>query len=251
MNDLMAIAQNTFSRLVRQKSLYVILGGCLVIVWAMGLYGPLSNGRDQVMMLDAALAISLIVGMLSALSAAFEIPKELRGQTAQIVLSKPLGRPQFIVGKFAGIAGLSLFNVAIIAIGSAVILGIRYGAVSPSYYQSAVLIGLEVLILVGVGVLFSVFMSDIGAAIGVFLIFVIGHSLYMLVNVFESGVMNKIFYALANILPNFNHLDFKTLTSAGIEEINQVMPWATAYGLSYTVALVALAVSIFSFKDIK
>jgi len=250
MTDLIAIAQNTWGRLARQKSLYVILLCCVFIVAAMSLYGTLSAGRDQIMMLDAALAISLLVGMSTAVSAAFELPRELKEQTAQLILSKPLGRLQFVVGKSLGISALCIFNVAFICLGSAIAMHIQYGEVPLGLYSGCALIAMESVVLVGVAVLLSLLTSDVIAAVGTFVVFALGHAIYMLPRMFESGFSHTLAVAISSVLPNFHHFDFQALIGSGVILRSAVLMPALGYAIAYAVALLALSVAIFERRDI-
>ena len=71
MNDIITIAQSTFYRVARMKALYVILTICVMDVAAMAAYKEISLGMERELMVDCALAISLVVGLLTAMVAAF------------------------------------------------------------------------------------------------------------------------------------------------------------------------------------
>jgi ABC-type transport system involved in multi-copper enzyme maturation permease subunit len=250
MRDLIAIAQNTFGRATRQKSLYFLLLSCVVIVGAMGMYGILSIGRQNIMMLDAALAFSLIVGLLTAMSASFEIPRELKEQTAQLILSKPLGRAQFVIGKFLGVSLLCLFNVAFVCIGSALVIYLQSRHVPAALYSGCLLIAGEAVILTAVGIFLSLFMNDVLAMVGVFVIFALGHAVHMLPRVLASGAAHQVAVAISNLLPNFYHLDFKSLIGSGMPVGYAIVVPGVLYALSYAVALTSVAVAVFQHQDI-
>lgn len=249
MSDLIAIAQNTFGRMVRIKALYVILGACVVNVWAMGLYGDLSVGQDQAMMFDAGLAFCLIVGMLTAMSGVFEVPRELREQTAQLILAKPLGRTQFLAGKFLGISMLCVYNVFIVGIGSAFVMSFSYNVVPASFWSGCLLIVGEAIILTSVGLLLSLFMRESLAAAVLFIVFAAGHAIHILPLVFSGG-SGKFFSVVTYVLPALHRTDFKTLLGNGVVLPKSVMVPALAYALTYSVAVTAAAVAVFQRKDI-
>lgn len=180
MSDIMTVAQSTFERFARLKALYVILVICIIDVAAMGLYKDLTMGLHENLMVDAALAIITVVGMLTAMVAAFEVPRELREKTAQFILTKPMGRSSFVWGKFIGVGLLAIFNIFIVTVGSVLVYHAKFDEFNTGIIYGAILVAGEALILTGAGLVLSMFLSDTLAAIGVFLVFFAGHALYML-----------------------------------------------------------------------
>src|SRR3989339_2288628 len=207
MDDILTIAQSTFYRVARLKSLYVILVICVLDVLAMAAYADLSLGLEKELMFDCALAMALVVGLITAMVAAFEIPRELREKTAQFILSKPMGRSAFIWGKFFGVGALAVFNVAFVVIGSILAYRLSFGETRWELAAGGVLIAAEALVLTGIGLLLSIFLTDTLAAIGQFAFFAIGHRLFMLP---RTGMNEGVTRGLAHVFPNFHHLDIKT-----------------------------------------
>ncbi len=249
MADVFAIAKNTFGRLARVKAMYVILGACIVNVWAMGLYGALSVGRDQTMMFDAGLAFCLIVGVLTAMSSVFEIPRELRERTAQLILAKPLGRTQFLAGKFLGISMLCVLNIGIVGIGSAMVINMSYNSVPTPFLVGCLLITGEAIMLTAVGVFLSLFMKETVAAVVVFIVFAAGHAIHMFPLVFSGGV-GKAVSIVTYVLPNFNNTDFKTLLGNGVTLPRDLVVSALGYAAAYATAVTAASVAVFQRQDV-
>ncbi len=246
MNDIITIAQSTFYRVARMKALYVILVICVMDVAAMGAYKEISLGMERELMVDCALAITLVVGLLSAMVAAFEIPRELREKTAQFILSKPMGRSAFVWGKFFGVSALAVFNVAFITIGSLAAYRLSFGETQWALAGGGILIAGEAMALVGIGLLLSIFLTDTLAAIGMFVCFVIGHSLYILPRV-SDNIASK---ALTYIFPNFYNLDIKTEISHGIDIPGAFIGMGVVYAIGYALFVTGLAIVIFSRRDI-
>jgi len=205
---------------------------------------------DRRMMLDAALGITLIVALVTAMSACFEIPRELREQTAQLMLAKPLGRTQFLIGKFLGICMLAVFNIAIVGIGSALVIRLRFSGVPPSYYSGCVLAVGEAVLLAAVGILLSLWMRDALAVVVLFVVFALGHSLYLVPLAFPTGLSHKIAAFTATALPNLHHLDFKSIIAGKIEIGRSAILPALTYAVTYAVAVLAAAVAVFQRRDI-
>lgn len=91
--------------LVRQPVFLLLTTGsaCFNIFLAAVPYFAL--GEDQKMTKDSALAVTFLTGLLGAvLSASASVAHEIRTGTALAVLAKPVGRVQFILGKYLGLA---------------------------------------------------------------------------------------------------------------------------------------------------
>lgn len=63
-------------------------------------------GDDPKLAKDSVLAVMLLAGLLGAvLCASASLAREIRAGTALAVLAKPVGRAQFLIAKYAGLAG--------------------------------------------------------------------------------------------------------------------------------------------------
>src|SRR5437868_3919403 len=105
MRQLVTIAWNAFMELVRQPVFLLLTTGsaCFNIFLAAVPY--FGFGDDQKMVKDSVLAVTFLAGLLgAALSASASVAHEIRTGTALAVLAKPVGRVQFILGKYFGLA---------------------------------------------------------------------------------------------------------------------------------------------------
>ncbi len=104
---LFAIAQNTFHETVRQPIFHILLwiaAGLLFISPSLAAYS-LEKGSDIKVVKDVGLSTLMLYGLLtSVFSAVGVITREIESRTVLTVVSKPVGRPTFLVGKFLGVA---------------------------------------------------------------------------------------------------------------------------------------------------
>jgi hypothetical protein len=103
-----SIARNAFFESIRQPVLLVlVLAGMLLLM----LSNPLSAftmDDDQRMLLDIGLATVFTIGILIASFVASNVlGREIENKTALTVVSKPVPRPAFVIGKFIGV-GLAI-----------------------------------------------------------------------------------------------------------------------------------------------
>lgn len=121
-NKLMAIAANTFTETIRQPIYAVLLwaaAGLLILNPSIAAFS-LETGGDNKIMIDIGLATLLLYGLMAAVfSAAGVITREIETFTVLTVISKPVSRPVFLVGKYLGVsaalaAGFYLLSLVLI-----------------------------------------------------------------------------------------------------------------------------------------
>jgi ABC-2 type transport system permease protein len=104
MRQFVTIAINTFMELVRQPVFLLLttVTAAFEIFLATPYY--FAFGDEPKLVKNSVLAVMLLGGLLGAvLSASAALAREIRGGTALAVLSKPVGRTQFVLAKYAGV----------------------------------------------------------------------------------------------------------------------------------------------------
>ena len=98
------LAAATGKEAVRQPVFYLAIGIGLVILTLNTFLPFFSLGDDVKMLKDTGLSTILIAGLLVSIwTASGSIHDEIEGKTAMTLLSKPVNRRQFILGKYLGI----------------------------------------------------------------------------------------------------------------------------------------------------
>ncbi len=107
--QLLTIARNTFTEAIRQPVFVVLLiVGTLAIILAQQLAANTmeTGGGDNKMLVDMGLSTLFLVSLfLAAFTATGVLSSEVENKTVLTVVSKPVPRPLFVVGKFLGVAG--------------------------------------------------------------------------------------------------------------------------------------------------
>jgi hypothetical protein len=104
------IAVNAFMELVRQPIFLLLLTGSVLFEIFLAVPYYFAFGDEMKLVKTSALAVMLLAGLFGAvLSASSSLAREIRSGTALAVLSKPVGRAQFLLAKFTGLAaGMTL-----------------------------------------------------------------------------------------------------------------------------------------------
>src|SRR3989441_1768143 len=105
MQRFIAIASNAFMELIRQPIFLLLITSSAVFSLFLASIPYFGFGDDPKLVKDSVLAVTLLVGLLGAvLSASNSLAREIRTGTALAVLAKPVGRAQFLLAKYAGVA---------------------------------------------------------------------------------------------------------------------------------------------------
>lgn len=117
MYKIKGIALNTFKEAVRNKVLYFLLIFALLILGFSGVMSDLSIASPEKLIKDLGLASIDFFGFLIAVFVGvYLVYNELDKKTIYTIVSKPIDRYQFILGKFFGLLFTIYVNVAIMAI---------------------------------------------------------------------------------------------------------------------------------------
>ena len=107
MRQFLTIAVNAFMELVRQPVFLLLMSASTVFCVALSCVNYFGFGDEPKLVRNSVLAVMLLSGLFGAvLSASASVAREIRTGTALAVLSKPVGRAQFLIAKFVGLAAV-------------------------------------------------------------------------------------------------------------------------------------------------
>jgi ABC-type transport system involved in multi-copper enzyme maturation permease subunit len=105
MRQFLTIAVNAFMELIRQPIFLLLMTGSVLFEIFLAVPYYFALGDEPKLVENSVLAVMLLSGLFGAvLSASSSLAREIRSGTALAVLSKPVGRAQFLLAKFAGLA---------------------------------------------------------------------------------------------------------------------------------------------------
>ncbi|HYF15315.1 MAG TPA: ABC transporter permease subunit [Phycisphaerales bacterium] len=135
----LAIARTTFTEAVRQPVVLalVLLSGILQILntWNTGYslgYSTMETSEvtaDDKLLFDIGLSTIFVVGtILAGLAATAVISREIENKTVLTIVSKPVSRVSLIIGKYLGVAGVTLISCVIMMV--FLMMALRHGVMS-------------------------------------------------------------------------------------------------------------------------
>jgi ABC-type transport system involved in multi-copper enzyme maturation permease subunit len=114
-SSIFVIAHNTFREAIRAQVLAIILFAALLLISTVLLFGMVTIGDHTRVVMDFGFfTMSVSCVGYAAISGAHLLEKELKRRTVYNVLSKPINRWCFVLGKFVGLLGTSLLLLTLI-----------------------------------------------------------------------------------------------------------------------------------------
>ncbi|TFG93069.1 MAG: hypothetical protein E4H11_08685, partial [Myxococcales bacterium] len=114
---MLAIAANTVREAVRSRLLYTLLFFAVLLICAGLLLSALSYVENDRILQDVGLGAMRLFGVAIALFVGVGlIHREVERRTVYTILSKPLSRAEFLLGKFAGLVLTVWMQLAIMVL---------------------------------------------------------------------------------------------------------------------------------------
>lgn len=285
------IARATCKESIRQPMFYSLLLVSILIMMLNTWIPFFSMGDDTKMFLDCGLATVLICSILLAIwTSSMSIADEIEGKTAMTLLSKPITRRQFIVGKYLGLLqGVVIFMIPVLlafcflayykvgydlkesskpvldfyvwvdaTLGSSEIQYLWFEptrfAVVQQILPGLLLIFLEVAVLASISVVISTRLPMVVNFSVMFAVFVIGHLTPVLV---QSSVQNEelefvsfVARLFATVLPQLDAFNMSAYIVTGSTVPPVYLGYTALYGIAYCIAAILLAFILFEDRDL-
>lgn len=231
---------------IRRKDIYVmlLLSGILIVVT--GLFNAFGVAELQKFMIDVSLSIvNAFTIIITVLISARQLPYELERRTLYPMLAKPVGRSQFLVGKFVGIMAMSTTALLMFAVVAGLIF-IGFGIPLRSvFFQCIYFRWVSLLVIASMTLWLSLILTH-AANVTISLMLCLGASMFartiLLVHNSVGPWQQKLLAAAYWILP---HLDLFDLSKRVVHNWGAVPAWSvpaiTLYGLMYTAIFLGLA----------
>jgi len=248
-----AIALNTFKEAIRDRILYLLLFFAAVCIIFSRLLALLTVGDRVKIIIDVGLASLSLFGVLMAiLMGTGLVYKEIDKKTIYTLLSKPIHRYQFLLGKFLGLVLTLFIMLFLMSIIFLAVVFLHTFKVEWSIFITIFFIFIELCLITAVAILFSCFSTPILSSIFSLSFYLIGHFSWGLETLIEKirpgigKIMAQIFYIF---LPNLENFNFKTEIVHHLPIPSNIFLLSTLYGIAYTIFILLLAMLVFRKRD--
>ncbi len=250
----LAIALNTSREAIRNKVLYSILLFACLVTGISAAFGWASIGDTIKFVKDFSLFSTSLFGVVATVVLGVSLlSKELDKRTIYNILSKPVARWQFLVGKFFGLLATLAVMMALMAAALLTLLYALEGRIDWQIVPAVATMLLELGILSAVAIFFSsIVVTPTLAGLFTAATFIAGRSTPMLGYLMtpdQPTTLRYIARGLHIVLPHLNQFYIADRTVYGLALSPAYYVHATAYAAAYTALLLIISVAIFQRRE--
>ncbi|HEX6962591.1 MAG TPA: ABC transporter permease subunit, partial [Lacipirellula sp.] len=250
-------------------TLLVSLGAVALVAYVFIPYNTF--GEDVKMLKTTGMTTIKVLAIIMALwTASTSVADEIEGRTALTVLSKPVGRRQFILGKFLGIIWpivlmfIILGVIFLVMVSFKVVYDARESSKTTPEWTECYLEVVRIIPGLVLAFLESVVIAAISVAVSTRLpmlpnlvicgsIYVLGHLAALIVK--SSAADNIVFVQfvgrlLALVLPVLDHFEIEGAIAGATSVPLSYLGWAVVYSAVYSAAAMLLALFFFEDRDL-
>ncbi|MEO0075316.1 MAG: ABC transporter permease [candidate division WOR-3 bacterium] len=248
-----AIILNTFREAIRDKIFIAIIIFSIIVMGGARLIKPLTLGEEAKVIKDIGLnSITLFAVLIAILIGGRLVYKEIEKRTVYLILSRPIYRWQFIIGKYFGLM-LVLFESILIMTGVFYLILLLLQIQANFYLLWAVILTFfELAVVTAIAIFFSTFSTPITSSVFTFALYFIGHltrDLKTLAAISKSAPTMIISDVLYYILPNLSNFNIKAHVVHNALLDYKVIFMTIIYAVVYSAFVLFVSCLIFNKKD--
>lgn len=252
------VAINTFREAVRDRVLYNLIFFALVMIGAAILVGQISIGIERLVIVNLGLSAISIFGLIMAIFIGVGLVyKEIERRTLYSLLSKPVRRWEFLVGKYAGLLLTLVVNTALMTLGLAAALYYvtrHFARADFSILVAVYFILLELALVTALAMFFSCFSSPMLSTLftlGIFIAGVFAADIRDFGALTHSAGLRAATRTLYYLLPNFHNFNVIGIVAHGQSIPLRLVGLNTLYAAVYVTVILVAAAASFSGRNLK
>lgn len=253
MRKIVSIAYYTFIESVRNKVFYVLVFFGAVIVLASLLLAALGGEQPQRILLDVGLnAIEFFALLTIGFSAVTLVLEEMESKTIYLVLTRPVSRVTYLVGRYLGLLAAVYCGMLLMAVMHVALLKLNGWDFAMRYPLAILLSAGKIAVIGSLSLFFSLFSTSAVSSISFTVFFwVLGHfseEISFLSSKLQSIIPKLVLKAVYYLVPNLQYFNLRDFW----EVPNIAGPWmfiSFGYGLAYSAVFIGLSLWIFTRKE--
>lgn len=262
MNTALVIAANTISEAMRRKILNAFLMVGVAVIVFMFAFSTFSARQELTLIKGMGLGIITLAGLfISVILSIYLIPTELERRTIYTILSKPVTRYQFLLGKYLGAIGTVAINIVLMGVLFVAAVAVKqimaHQTVDALILFKGVLMTLmQMILLCSLCVFLSVFTPPLINFFATLSLFIIGSMSSVTYDLAKSqtNVIGKGFFtAIHYIVPNFGNFTYSNpLINPEVKVVSETLflTQNVIYAIVYSAVLLIIAVLAFDRKEV-
>ncbi len=252
----LAIAQQTLREALRRRVMWVFLIIGVFLIALGPVFGFLSPKDSQTVLRSLGLAAILLAGLfITIVTCIYLIPVEIERRTIYTVLSKPVQRYEFVLGKFLGGFATVFVNIAAMGIVFLMMIYLQEHRIPSEMYKGVLMTFFQMMLLAALTIFFSTFTTPVVNFFLSFGIFLVGNlsSVTESLTTKSNAVVRNAGVIIHYLLPNFGNFNIQNslirptteIANEGVFLRNNIF-----YAIIYSSVLLVLAILIFDRREV-
>ena len=207
MGRMLAVAGNTFLEAIRDRILYGFLFFAISLILFSLVVGQLSINEEVRATIDIGMGgISLFAVLMAIFLSISLFQKEIEKRTLYTILSRPISRTTYLLGKYLGLSLTLLVEIVLMGLVWMGVLAVQGAAIPAGVLPAMVLIFVETLLVIAMTLFFTSFTSPFLSGLFSFGIFAAGRGADLLLELAkkpEMSVLAPVLKGFNSVIPNF------------------------------------------------
>jgi ABC-type transport system involved in multi-copper enzyme maturation permease subunit len=215
MKKTLIVAKYTFVEVYRSKVMASIIFIAIGLLVAVYVASEFAYGAPSKVALDFGFGLTSISNLVMAIFIGSTLlSKEIENRTLYMILSRPISRTSFMIGKVIGLSSVLIINTIILSLVS---VGMYYylgGQLNPLMFWTAWFSIMESFVLMLFSIFFSLITSNALAVIYTIAVWIVGHTLsatLKLMNTKATPAFNYILKTFSSVVPDLDKINLKDL----------------------------------------
>jgi ABC-type transport system involved in multi-copper enzyme maturation permease subunit len=255
LDRILAIAHNTVREAIRSRVLYTLLFFAVALIGTGLLLSTLSYVERDRILQDVGLAAIRIFAVAIAIFVGIGlVHSEVDRRTIFTILSKPIARSEFLLGKYLGLLVTLALQIAVMALCFAAVSKLAGAPLGIAHAAALGGIAAEVAVIVAIALLFSAFTTPMLASLFAAALWVIGHlsrDLRALGAQSEDASVRTVTELLYRALPDLEAFDLSRLAAHQLPLAASDLVLPLLYALGYVALALVAATWIFERRDFR
>lgn len=252
--NIVTVTKYTFLEAIKSRVLYNVLFLGLALLLLVYIGSEFTFGVPEKIALNFGLgAIHLSSVFISIFFGATLLAKEVENRTIHIILSKPINRVQFLIGRLCGLFLTLTLNITLLSIITLSIYFFMGGEFKPLIPWSIGFVLVESFIILAVSVLFSLLTNQTLTVLFTIVVFISGHAMSasLLTRMGQnSPLFNTLLKGYSYIFPNLSKLNIRDFVLYDQYLPDNFLSLGITYGIIYLAMMMFVVSIIFKNKNL-
>jgi len=248
------VAKYTFIEVYRSKVMLSVVFIALGLLSISYISSEFAYGAPAKVALDVGFGLTSISNLIMGIFIGSTLlSKEIENRTLYMILSRPISRTSFMLGKVVGLSSVLVINTFLLSLVSMWIYSYLGGKISPLMYWASLFSFIEAFIIMLFAVMFSLITSNALAIIYTITVWVVGHTmsatskiLFAKINIFFNYTLKIV----SGVIPDLEKINLKDLLIYEQTISLNYLISAQFYVLMYIAALLLIISFLFKNKNL-